>query len=231
MKQSLDFDPRANPAEVIDHTLLRPTATPAEIAQLCEEAVEYGFVSVCVPPRFVRQVSEQLYGSGVLTGTVVGFPLGYASSETKVFETREACALGAREIDLVIPLGAALAGDLALVEGEIARVVVAAQAAPVKVILECCYLSDAQKSALAEVVVAAGAAYVKTSTGFGSGGATLEDVRLLRRVVGARAGVKAAGGIRDLQGFEAMRAAGASRIGTSAGVAIVQAWRQREGLL
>lgn len=231
MKQSLDFDPRANPAEVIDHTLLRPTATPTEIAQLCEEAVEYGFVSVCVPPRFVRQVSEQLYGSGVLTGTVVGFPLGYASSETKVFETREACALGAREIDLVIPLGAALAGDLALVEGEIARVVVAAQAAPVKVILECCYLSDAQKSALAEVVVAAGAAYVKTSTGFGSGGATLEDVRLLRRVVGARAGVKAAGGIRDLQGFEAMRAAGASRIGTSAGVAIVQAWRQREGLL
>lgn len=231
MKQSLDFDPRANPAEVIDHTLLRPTATPAEIAQLCEEAVEYGFVSVCVPPRFVRQVSEQLYGSGVLTGTVVGFPLGYASSETKVFETREACALGAREIDLVIPLGAALAGDLALVEAEIARVVVAAQAAPVKVILECCYLSDAQKSALAEVVVAAGAAYVKTSTGFGSGGATLEDVRLLRRVVGARAGVKAAGGIRDLQGFEAMRAAGASRIGTSAGVAIVQAWRQREGLL
>lgn len=231
MKQSLDFDPRANPAEVIDHTLLRPTATPAEIAQLCEEAVEYGFVSVCVPPRFVRQVSEQLYGSGVLTGTVVGFPLGYASSETKVFETREACALGAREIDLVIPLGAALAGDLALVEAEIARVVVAAQAAPVKVILECCYLSDAQKSALAEVVVAAGAVYVKTSTGFGSGGATLEDVRLLRRVVGARAGVKAAGGIRDLQGFEAMRAAGASRIGTSAGVAIVQAWRQREGLL
>lgn len=230
MSQANTFDPRANPAAVIDHTLLRPTATAAEIARLCEEAAEFGFVSVCVPPRFVRQVGEQLYGSGVLTGTVVGFPLGYASSETKVFETLEACALGAQEIDLVIPLGAALAGELSIVATEIGRVVAAAKAAPVKVILECCYLSQAQKSALAEIVVAAGAAYVKTSTGFGSGGATLEDVRLLRQVVGARAGVKAAGGIRDLQGFEAMQAAGASRIGTSAGVAIVQAWRQREGL-
>lgn len=230
MSQTLDFNPRANPAAVIDHTLLRPTATAADIAQLCEEAVEYGFVSVCVPPRFVSQVAAQLYGSGVLTGTVVGFPLGYASSETKVFETREACALGAQEIDLVIPLGAAIAGEFSLIETEISRVVAAANPAAVKVILECCYLSDAQKSALVEIVVAAGAAYVKTSTGFGSGGATLEDVRLLRQLVGARAGVKAAGGIRDLQGFEAMRTAGASRIGSSAGVAIVQAWRQREGL-
>lgn len=230
MNQTQAFDPRANPAAVIDHTLLRPTATAAEIAQLCEEAVEYGFVSVCVPPRFVPQVAEQLYGSGVLTGTVVGFPLGYASSETKVFETREACALGAQEIDLVIPVGAALAGEFSIIQTEITRVVAAAKPASVKVILECCYLSDFQKSAMAAIVVAAGAAYVKTSTGFGNGGATLEDVQLLRQVVGVRAGVKAAGGIRDLQGFEAMRTAGASRIGTSAGVAIVQAWRQREGL-
>lgn len=230
MNHGSEFDPRANPAAFIDHTLLRPTATAADIARLCEEAVEYGFVSVCVPPRFVAQASQSLYGSGVLTGTVIGFPLGYASSETKVFETREACALGAAEIDLVIPLGAALAGDLAMVEAEIARVVAAAQAAPVKVILECCYLTDRQKAALAEIVVTAGAAYVKTSTGFGSGGATLEDVRLLRQVVGARAGVKAAGGIRDLSGFDAMCRAGASRIGSSAGVAIVEAWRQREGL-
>lgn len=230
MTHGSGFDPRANPAAVIDHTLLRPTATAAEIGRLCEEAVEYGFVSVCVPPRFVPQASQALYGSGVLTGTVIGFPLGFASSETKVFETLEACALGAGEIDLVIPLGAALAGELTSVEAEIARVVVAAKAAPVKVILECCYLSDRQKSALAELVVQAGAAYVKTSTGFASGGATPEDVRLLRQVVGARAGVKAAGGIRDLAGFEAMRAAGASRIGSSAGVAIVEAWRQREGL-
>ena len=220
----------SSPAAIIDHTLLRPTATAIEIRQLCEEAVEYGFVAVCVPPRFVRQASHQLYGSGVLTGTVIGFPLGYASCEVKVFEALGACAQGAEEIDLVIPLGAALAGELAEVQSEIARVVTAAADVPVKVILECCYLSDAQKAALAEVAVAAGAAYVKTSTGFGSGGATLADVRLLRRVVGNRAGVKAAGGIRALAGFEAMVAAGASRIGTSAGVAIMQAWRQRAGL-
>ncbi len=223
--------PPASPAALIDHTLLRPTATEAEIARLCEEAVEYGFVSVCIPPRFVRQASGLLYGSGVLTGTVVGFPLGYASSEVKVFETTQACAQGAEEIDLVIPLGPALNGDVARVQEEIAQVVAAARPAPVKVILECCYLDEGQKRALAAAVVAGGAAYVKTSTGFGSGGATLEDVRLLRQVVGKRIGVKAAGGIRDLAGFEAMVAAGATRIGTSAGLAIVQAWRRREGLI
>lgn len=218
------------PAALIDHTLLRPTTTAADIARLCEEAVEYGFFSVCIPPRFVPQAGGLLYGSGVLTGTVVGFPLGYAGTAVKVFETAQACAQGAEEIDLVIPLGPALAGDLATVQEEVAQVVAAAGRASVKVILECCYLAQEQKRALAAAVVAAGAAYVKTSTGFGSGGATLEDVRLLRQVVGEGIGVKAAGGIRDLDGFEAMVAAGAGRIGTSAGLAIVQAWRRREGL-
>jgi deoxyribose-phosphate aldolase len=219
-----------NPAALIDHTLLRPTATAGQICQLCEEAVEYGFVSVCIPPAFVKLAGEVLYGSEVAVGTVIGFPLGYQTSAAKAFETAEAVTRGATEIDMVIPLGAALEGRLELVEEDIRQVVAAADVAPVKVILECCYLDDPLKERLTHLVAKAGAAYVKTSTGFGSGGATPEDVRLLARAARGRLGVKAAGGIRDLATCRAMQAAGATRIGTSAGIAIVQAWRVQQGL-
>lgn len=215
-----------SPARFIDHTLLKADTTSAQIRLLCEEAVEYGFASVCLPPSFVPLASDLLYGSSVAVGTVVGFPLGYAAVAVKVFETAEAVRSGAGEIDMVIALGAAREGRLSAVEDEIRQVVAAASGAKVKVILECCYFDDPLKEALTERVVAAGAAYVKTSTGFGPAGATLADVRLLASRVGGRVGVKAAGGIRDWGSFREMLEAGATRIGTSAGVAIVDQWLQ-----
>lgn len=218
-----------SPARYIDHTLLKPDATADQIRLLCEEAVEYGFASVCIPPVFVALAAGQLYGSEVAVGTVVGFPLGYSTTAAKVFETREAVAAGASEIDMVIHPGAALAGRLDAVEAEIREAVAASRGARVKVILECCYLDDPLKAALVERAVAAGAAYVKTSTGFGSGGATVADVRLLAAAAAGRIGVKAAGGIRDWVDCRAMLAAGATRIGSSAGVAILEQWRQEAG--
>jgi deoxyribose-phosphate aldolase len=188
---------------------------------LCAEAAEWGFASVCVPPRFVPLAARCLDATLVAVGTVVGFPLGYTTSATKVFETGEAVAAGAREIDLVIALGAALAGRLEEVEEEIRQVVAAAGPATVKVIIECCYLDQRLKQLLTEKVVDAGAGYVKTSTGFGSSGATLADVGLLYATARGRIGVKAAGGIRDLDTCRTFLEAGASRIGTSAGVSIM----------
>lgn len=219
-----------SPATFIDHTLLKPDATADQIRRLCEEAVEWGFASVCIPPVFVPLAAGILYGSEVAVGTVVGFPLGYSRSAVKVFETREAVAAGAGEIDMVIHLGAALAGELEAVEADICEVVAAARNAKVKVILECCYLDDPLKAALVERVVTAGAAFVKTSTGFGSGGATEADVRLLSTTAAGRIGVKAAGGIRDWACCKAMLAAGATRIGSSSGVAILSQWRMEAGL-
>lgn len=213
----------------IDHTLLRADATTAEILGLCEEAVEYGFAAVCIPPVFVPTAAQRLYGSGVATATVVGFPFGYATTATKVGETREAVAAGAGEIDLVIQLGAARAGELDLVEAEIRQVVAAARPAPVKVIIECCLFDDARKRELTERVAAGGAAMVKTSTGFAGGGATQADVALLAAVAAGRIGVKAAGGIRDWSACRTLLAAGATRIGTSSGVRIVEEWRSQEG--
>jgi len=218
-----------SPARYIDHTLLKADATADQILRLCEEAVEYGFASVCIPPVFVPLAAERLYGSEVAVGTVVGFPLGYSTAAVKAFETREAVAAGAAEVDMVIHLGRALAGDLASVTAEIREVTAAARSARVKVILECCYLDDPLKAALVEPVVAAGAAYVKTSTGFGSGGATESDVRLLAAAAAGRVGVKAAGGIRDWASCRAMLAAGATRIGSSAGISILAQWRMQEG--
>jgi deoxyribose-phosphate aldolase len=212
----------------LDHTLLRPTATAAEISQLCEEAVEFGFASVCIPPRFVPLAARLLYGSDVCTGTVIGFPCGYTTLEVKCQEARQAVAAGARELDMVLPLGPALSGDLPQVEAELSALVQAVPEAEVKVILECCYLADPLKEALVESVVRAGAAYVKTSSGFGPAGATVEDVRLLQRVAAGRIRVKAAGGIRDLETCRIMLAAGADRIGTSQAVAIVQQWQREE---
>ncbi len=213
-------------ASAIDHTLLSPLATAEQMERLCVEAAEWDFASVCVPPRFVPLAVQCLTGSSVAVGTVVGFPLGYATIAAKVFEAGEAVAAGAREIDMVISLGAALGGRLKEVEEEIRQVVVAAGPATVKVIIECCYLDRQLKQLLTEMVADAGAGYVKTSTGFGSGGAVLEDVDLLFAAARGRIGVKAAGGIRDLETCRAFLKAGASRIGTSAGVAIMRQLRE-----
>ncbi|MDY0269207.1 deoxyribose-phosphate aldolase [Trichloromonas sp.] len=219
-----------NPASLIDHTLLKPDTRADQVRRLCEEAVEYGFASVCIPPVFVPQAAELLYGSEVAVGTVIGFPLGYTLPAVKTFETAEAVVAGAVEIDMVIHLGNALDGHLAAVEEEVRQVVHAAGTARVKVILECCFLDTAAKIALTGAVVRAGAAYVKTSTGFGSGGATIADVELLVRIAAGRIGVKAAGGIRDWTTCRALLAAGATRIGSSAGTAIVDQWRREQGL-
>lgn len=214
----------ANPAPLIDHTLLRPEATADQIRLLCDEAVEWGFFAVCVPPCYARLAADCLYGSAVGVASVVGFPCGYDSSASKIRQTEELVVDGCSEIDMVIRIGQAICGDFGAVEEEIAQVVIAAPAAKVKVIIECCFLGREQKVALTECVVRAGAAYVKTSTGFGSAGATEEDVRLLASTAAGRIGVKAAGGIRSLAELTAMHAAGATRIGTSSGVAIMNAW-------
>lgn len=219
-----------SPAPHIDHTLLKADTTSSQIRRLCEEAVEYGFASVCVPPVFVSLAADLLYGSEVATGTVVGFPLGYAASSVKAFETEAAVAAGAQEIDMVIHLGAAREGNLDAISADIGQVVAAAGEAKVKVIIECCELDKALKKELTGTVAAAGAAFVKTSTGFAAGGATVEDVRLLARTAAGRIGVKAAGGIRDWPTCRDMLAAGASRIGTSAGRAIVDEWRRIAGM-
>lgn len=217
-----------NPASLIDHTLLKPATTEGQIRSLCEEAVENGFASVCLPPVFVPLAVGQLYGSAVAVATVVGFPCGYTSLRQKVQETAELVALGAGEIDMVLSLRHLLEGRFDLAEEEIAQVVLAAKQVPVKVIIECCYLDRQLKQQATESVVSAGAAYVKTSTGFGPSGATVEDVRLLAETAAGRIGVKAAGGIRDLECCRQMLAAGATRIGSSAGVDIVAQWRQSQ---
>jgi deoxyribose-phosphate aldolase len=218
------------PAKHIDHTLLRADATSADIAMLCEEAVEYGFASVCIPPCYVAQASRLLYGSEVAVCTVVGFPLGNQTTETKVFETRQAVSSGADEIDLVINLGSARSADFKNVQADISQVVAASENVIVKVIIECCLFSDDEKCKLVDVVAESGADYIKTSTGLAASGATVDDVHLLSEAASARIKVKAAGGIRDWPTCQAMLKAGASRIGTSAGVVIVQQWQESAGL-
>ncbi len=215
-----------SPAPAIDHTLLRPDATAADIARLCEEAVAFGFASVCVPPRFVADAARRLRGAAPLVGTVIGFPLGFDAAAVKAYQARVAIRAGARELDMVIPLGAARAGRYDEVAAEVRAVVAAAAGFPVKVIIECC-LFDAQVQArLVEAAVAGGGAFVKTSTGFAAAGATLADVRNLVTASAGRIAVKASGGIRDWPFCRALLEAGARRIGTSAGVAIMHQWRQ-----
>jgi deoxyribose-phosphate aldolase len=207
----------------IDHTLLRPEATREEIQRLCAEARDNCFASVCVNPTFVRLCAEELQGTPVRVCTVVGFPLGAHLPEVKAFETRRAVQDGACEIDMVIDIGAIKSGDHALVARDIAGVVGAAGAGVVvKVILEMVLLTTEEKIRACAIAKDAGADFVKTSTGFSKGGATLEDVRLMRQVVGPEMGVKAAGGIRSREDAKAMLAAGATRLGTSASVAIVR---------
>lgn len=211
-------------AAFIDHTLLKPDATETMVRRLCAEARQYGFAAVCVNPNYVKLAAEELKGSPVRVATVVGFPLGATFTEVKVRETALAVAAGAAEIDMVIDLGALKDGRLRRVEEDVAAVVreAAAGGATVKAILETALLTEEEKVTAARLAVAAGAAFVKTSTGFGPGGATVEDVRLLKQTVGDKAGVKASGGIRTAEAALAMVAAGASRIGTSAGVAIME---------
>ncbi|MBP7401507.1 MAG: deoxyribose-phosphate aldolase [Clostridia bacterium] len=217
-------------AAVFDHTLLKPDATAAQVESLCREAAATGFASVCVNSRFVPTVARMLIGSGVKTCCVVGFPLGAASSRAKAAETAFAVEEGAQEIDMVIAVGALKAGDLDAVRNDIAAVVKAAHPrAIVKVILETCLLTDEEKRTACRLSVEAGADFVKTSTGFSTGGATVEDIRLMRREVGPDIGVKASGGIRDLSAALAMLEAGASRIGASASVAIVKEFESRTG--
>ena len=207
----------------IDHTLLRADATQPEIERICDEAVEYGFASVCVNSRWVPLVAARLADAPSLTCSVVGFPLGAMSARAKAEETSIAVDEGADEIDMVIDLGALKSGELAAVYQDIRGVVVAADGRPVKVIIETCLLDDEQKAVACLLAVRAGAAYVKTSTGFSSGGATADDVRLMRAVVGDALGVKASGGVRTRSDADAMIAAGADRIGASASIAIVTA--------
>ena len=211
-------------AGMIDHTLLKPDATRAEIEKLCREAAEFRFATVCVNPVWVAEAARLLRGSGVGVCSVVGFPLGATTADVKHYETRRAIFDGAVEIDMVINVGALKSGDLRTVERDIEAVVEPCRqcGAISKVIIEAALLTDEEKITACTVSKAAGADFVKTSTGFGPGGATAADVALMRRVVGADMGVKAAGGVRDLEGLKAMVAAGATRVGASAGVRIVQ---------
>lgn len=206
----------------IDHTYLKPDATEERIRQLCEEAQRFGFYSVCVNSAWVKTCVEALQGTGVKTAAVVGFPLGASLSAVKAFEAAEAVRQGAEEIDMVIPIGRLLEGRWDAVRADIAEVVKAVEgAALVKVILETGYLSDEQKRIGCKLSEEAGAHFVKTSTGFGPGGATAEDVALMRASVSPAVGVKASGGIRDIQTARTMIAAGANRLGTSSGPAIM----------
>ena len=211
-------------AKMIDHTLLKPDATQEQIAQLCFEARKHGFASVCINPTWVTLCAKLLEGSSVKVCTVIGFPLGASSPDVKAFEAQVALDQGASEIDMVINVGALKARDLELVAKDIRGVVMSAHArgAIVKVIIEAILLSDEEKTIACLLAKEAGADYVKTSTGFASGGATVHDVALMRRVVGPDMGVKAAGGVRTYEDAENMIKAGATRIGASAGVKIIQ---------
>ncbi|MBV1819128.1 deoxyribose-phosphate aldolase [Anaerosalibacter bizertensis] len=213
-----------NITSIIDHTLLKPEATKEMIEKLCSEAKEYNFFSVCINPYYVKTAKEELEGSNVKIATVIGFPLGSTPKEVKAFEASEAIKNGADELDMVINIGALKDGDYTTVEEDIKAVVnEATDKALVKVIIETCLLDDEEKKKACEIARAAGADFVKTSTGFSTGGATVEDVKLMREVVGEDLGVKASGGIRDYETAKKMVEAGASRIGASSSIEIAKA--------
>lgn len=217
-------DVKTEVAHLIDHTLLKPEATVQQIAQLCHEALLYSFASVCINPAHVKLAAQLLQNSDVKVCTVVGFPLGATSTESKVFETLQALRDGATEIDMVINIGALKGGDDPLVERDIAAVVETAHqhGALCKVIIETALLTNDEKVRACQLAKEARADFVKTSTGFSSGGATIEDVALMRQTVGPQVGVKASGGIRTLAEAQRMISAGATRLGVSAGVKIIQ---------
>lgn len=212
-----------NIASYIDHTLLKPESTESQVVQLCKEAAEFKFASVCVNPTWVETAAAELAGTEVKVCTVIGFPLGASTPETKAFETTDAISKGAGEIDMVLNVGALKSGNTDHVKTDIEAVVNAAKGkAIVKVILETCLLTDEEKATASRLSKEAGADFVKTSTGFSTGGATVEDVKLMREAVGPDLGVKASGGVRSLADVQAMIEAGATRIGASSGVKIMQ---------
>ncbi|MDM5359778.1 deoxyribose-phosphate aldolase [Peribacillus sp. ACCC06369] len=212
-----------NVAGLIDHTLLKADATKDQIKVLCEEAREYNFASVCVNPTWVKYASELLEGSDVKVCTVIGFPLGATTPETKAFETKDAISNGAHEVDMVINIGALKDKDNELVERDIRAVVAASTGKALsKVIIETALLTEEEKVRACELAVKAGTDYVKTSTGFSTGGATVEDIALMRKTVGPDIGVKASGGVRNTTDAQNVIEAGATRIGASAGVSIVK---------
>jgi deoxyribose-phosphate aldolase len=211
-------------AKLIDHTLLKPEATDEDIRRLCDEAARYGFASVCINPTWVRAAACSLHGTGVPVCTVIGFPLGATLSDVKAYEARRAILDGAREVDMVINVGALKSGDDCLVEHDIHMVVEVAHEyeATCKVIIETALLTDDEKVRACQAAKKAGADFVKTSTGFAKGGATVHDVALMRRTVGSELGVKASGGVKGLEDARKMVEAGATRIGASVGVKIAQ---------
>ncbi len=211
-----------NYAKIIDHTLLKPNATKADLDKLLQEAKTYEFASVCVSPIWVSYAHEQLQNSPVKVCTVIGFPEGATPTAVKAFETENAVANGADEIDMVIPIGFLKDGNFDYVKNDIKAVVAAAGGKLTKVIIETCLLTDEEKVKACQLAKEAGADFVKTSTGFSTGGATIADVKLMRQTVGSDMGVKASGGVKNLQDAQDMVAAGATRIGTSHGVAIVK---------
>ena len=210
-------------ASYIDHTLLKPEASREQIRAVCNEAKQYHFASVCVNPCWIPLIAEELKGSGVSVCCVIGFPLGASLSSVKAFEAREAVAAGAQEIDMVVNIGAVKSGDWELVKEDIAAVNAAKGTAKLKVIIETCLLTDEEKVRVCQIAKEVGADFVKTSTGFSTGGATVHDVELMRKTVGPEMGVKASGGVRTLADALAMIEAGASRLGASAGVKIIEA--------
>jgi deoxyribose-phosphate aldolase len=214
----------ADVAKYIDHTLLKPDATREQYEQLCDEAAKYGFYSVCVNSSWIPLCARRLRGKDVKVCSVVGFPLGAMDSRSKGFETRNAIENGASEIDMVINVGALKSGDLDAVEKDIRAVARACRSTTVlKVIIETCLLTDDEKVLACEIAKKAGAHYVKTSTGFSTGGATAHDIALMRRVVGPTMGIKASGGVRSYEDAKLMIESGATRIGASASVKIVSA--------
>jgi len=213
---------RKDIAGLIEHTLLRPDASYADIPPLCGEARQFGFHSVCVNPSFIRMAKELLRASNVKMTTVIGFPLGMTLTEVKVFEAMQARLLGADEIDIVINIGALKSGDWATVRKDISDVIMATKGIVHKTIIETCLLDDDQKNRVVEIALEAGSEFIKTSTGFGPRGAKVRDIRLIKDIVGDAAGIKAAGGIRTLRQVQSMLDAGATRIGTSAGVKILR---------
>lgn len=211
-----------NIAKMIDHTVLKAVTTKEDVIKICKEAKEYGFFSVCINPTYIELAKSELQGSDVKVCTVIGFPLGSNTKETKAFETKDAIAKGADEVDMVINIGALKDKNYDLVYEDIKAVVDASnKQALVKVIIETCYLTDEEKVKACEIAVKAGTDYVKTSTGFGTGGSTPSDIKLMRETVGENIGVKASGGVRVNSDAVSVIKAGASRIGASASIAIV----------
>ncbi|MCE3009444.1 MAG: deoxyribose-phosphate aldolase [Proteobacteria bacterium] len=211
-----------NLASYIDHTLLKPDVTPEQIEILCREAAEHRFFGVCINSSYIALAKKTLSGTPVKVVSVIGFPLGVMETSAKAFEAQRAVQLGADEIDMVIHIGQLKAGNFSYVKEDIKAVVTAAQGKPVKVILETCLLSEEQKRKACEISVDAGAHFVKTSTGFGGGGATTEDIALMRSVVGPKVGVKASGGVKTTEQAWELIKAGANRLGTSSGVQLIQ---------